>query len=132
MSWRNWIYGKLTTAPIDALVAPASVFAGGSITVAPETKPFVIYRIGANAPRLRDGGSPVATARFAEVWVYDDPGAYDRIDSILGTIRGQLVGPVPEPDKTCCEWIGDSGELADDALGAITRNSVFQLIGGGS
>lgn len=132
MSWRNWIYTKLTAPPINTVVDPAAVFAGGSITTSPNERPFIIYRIGANSPRLRDASNPVATSRFAEVWVYDDHGSYDRIDSILGTIRGELVGQVASPDKTCCEWIGDSIELADDELNAITRNSVFQLIGGGS
>lgn len=72
---------------------------------------------------------PLRSSQFAEVWVYDEPGSYDRIDTIIDLLHGELVGPVPEPGKVSCEWAGDSGELADDQMKAIVRNATFQLIG---
>jgi hypothetical protein len=109
----------------------SNVHSGGSLTVPPASKPYIVYRLQATTPNLKDASVAVRQTTIAEVWAYDDPGAYDRIDSILADVRARLVGPVAEVGKVCCEWSGDSGELSDDEMKAITRNSTFLLIGGG-
>lgn len=129
MSWRNWMFGRLTASPIATQVPNGSVFSGGSITTPPEDFPFIVYRLQDKVARIKDDSVPQAVSQFAEVWVYDEPGSYDRIDTIIQLVRSELVGPVASPGKTCCEWSGDSGELADDEWKAITRNATFQLIG---
>lgn len=127
MSWRTWTYQKL----VDVMGADA-VFAGGSITVVPEIRPMVVYRLQNVDPLLRDNEQPVTTGTNLEVWVYDEPGSYDLIDVKIKAIREALVGQVALPGKTVCRWLGDSGELADDEWKAIVRNSAYQLIGEGS
>ena len=98
--------------------------------IPPTVKPYIVYRLQSTTPALKDDSKPVRQTTIAEVWAYDDAGAYDRIDDILAEVRANLVGQVSEPGKTCCEWSGDSGELADDEMKAITRNSTFLLVGG--
>ena len=105
------------------------VRAGGSITEPPEGFPFIVYRLQDKTARLKDDMLPVRTQQFCEVWVYDEPGSYDRIDTIIQLLRDELCGVVAQPGKVACEWSGDSGELADDAWKAIVRNTTFQLIG---
>jgi len=124
VSWRSWIFPKL-----ELVVGTGNVRSGGSLTIPPATKPYIVYRLQTATPNLKDASVAVRQTTLAEVWAYDDGGSYDRIDEILAEVRASLVGPVAEVGKVCCEWSGDSGELADDEMKAITRNSTFLLIG---
>ena len=124
MTWREWIFPKLALS-----VGVSNVHSGGSLTIPPAVKPYIVYRLQARTPMLKDDSEAVKLSTVAEIWAYDDAGSYDRIDEILTEVRAQLVGQVSEPGKTCCEWSGDSGELFDDQMKAITRNSTFLLIG---
>jgi hypothetical protein len=129
MNWRLWLYGKLIGTPsLTAIVPTQSVFAAGSITAPPMSRPFVIYRIQGDRPRLDDNARPLATSRSAEIWAYDDPGSYDRIESYLKEVRA-LAGQVIDPLGIACEWQGESGELADDELKCITKFASLQLTG---
>lgn len=127
MNWRAWIFPKLQAASLS--VPASSVFAGGSLTGAPASRPFIIYRLQGTDPLLRDDMDAVSSSTFAEVWVYDEPGSYDRIDAILTDVVASLSGAVASPGAVACQWQGNSPELSDDDLKAITRNATFRLIG---
>lgn len=126
MNWRKWIYDKLTTL---SSVPASSILAGGSLTGSPTDRPFIVYRIGSEIPRLRDGFTAVTSSRTAEVWVYDDSGSYDRIDTILDEVKALLPGPVASLGATACEWISNGGEIADDEIKALCKVGSYQLIG---
>lgn len=80
----------------------------------------------------RELAEGVAHSQNAQIWAHDQPGSYQRIDSLLAAVRAALVGPVALPGAIACRWQGDSQDLADDGLGTITRNSAFVFIGTGN
>ena len=129
MNWRMDLFTRLGQVMVDRGLPASSVFAGGSLTGAPAVRPFIVYRLQDKQSAINDGFASVASRQFAEVWVYDEPGAYDTIDSILTDVVANLSGARTDPGAVCCEWQGNSPELADDELKAITRNATFRLIG---
>jgi hypothetical protein len=129
MNWRLWSYTKLQSVMTSLGHPPASVFAGGALSVPPDEHPFMIYRVQGSVPRIKDGFDTLREASTLEVWIYDRPGSYDRIDLIAGTCKIMLPGPVTEEGGLACEWIGSGGELADDELKSILKVSSFNLIG---
>lgn len=134
MNWRKWLYEQLVSASaVTTLVPVPSIMAAGSLEGSPKNRPFILIRVGDEIPEMRDGGIPVASSRSAAIWVYDEPGSYDLIDDILAAVRRTLTGPLPSfsgyPSGITAEWSGDSIELADDMLSAITRNGTYRLVG---
>ena len=136
MNWRRWVYLKLTTsAPVLALVPVGSIMSGGSLTGTPKDRPFIVIRVQDETPELRDDGKAVASSRNCAIWVYDEPGSYDRIDDIIEAIQATLQGQVVTIGADdfgagiAAIWSGDSPELADDELAAITRNTNYRLVG---
>lgn len=127
MNWRTWVYPKL----VNVLPA-AQVFAGGALAEVPAVRPFIVYRLNNKTAAMRDNDRAIATFDVLDVWVYDNPGSYDRIETTLEAVKVQLVGQVASVGAIACSWQGDSGELADDALKAITKNSTYRLVGGTS
>lgn len=130
MDWRTWAYESLLASPFADVVPEDRLYAGGSLTGAPDVKPWVELAFGILVPELTDGGEPIATSQTLVVWAYDDPGTYETIDNILGLARDALIGPVVKPGAHFCSWQGDSVELANDVYKAITRNATFRLTGG--
>lgn len=124
IDWRQWAYDKLV-----ACAAPIPVHAGGSINGPLPALPALVYRLQSKEPRLRDGEDVVASVQTLEVWAYDEPGSYDRIDNLLANARQWLTQDIAEEGAVACSWTGDSPELSDDAMKAIVRNSTFRLIG---
>ena len=130
MNWRQWIYERLIINPaLTAIVPSQSMVAGGALTGSPAVRPFLIIRVNEEASELNDDERPVVTRREAVIWVYDEPGSYKKIDAALVVIRGILTGPVNASTGISCRWQGDSVELADDDLKAITRNASFSMYG---
>lgn len=109
-------------------VVPAAVLSGDVDT--PSERPFVQLRWNNTIP-----GLGTVDRRDLVVWVHDEPGDYDRIDSIIRrikTIMGSLVGlPHEEGHLMTCEWTGDSADLTDDGHGTITRTTSFSIVGTG-
>lgn len=132
MNWRLWSYTKLQSVMTTLGHSPLSVFAGGALTVPPESHPFMIYRVQGSVPRIKDGFDTIRESTSLEVWIYDKPGSYDRIDSIASACKTMLPGPVTEVGGVACEWVGSGGELADDELKSILKVSSFSLIGAAS
>lgn len=129
MNWRLDTFTKLQTVMVANGHPASSVFAGGALSGAPAERPFIIYRLQEVTPELRDADDVIASSQNAEVWVYDEPGSYDRIDAILTDVVSALSGVVAEPGAVCATWQGNSPELSDDEMKAITRNASFRLIG---
>jgi len=124
INWRSWVWDRLSSAGALPTLIP-SQFGGGSVPNNPK-KPFMVIQISSKEPEFRDGDAPLNHRQILNVWVYDEPGSYKRIDTALGLVRDALVGR----DDRICVWTGDSGDLADDTYGAITRYATFQLTGG--
>lgn len=128
MNWRAWIYDRLSTdAAVLALVPAQRIQAAGSLEARENVKPFIVFRLGADAPELNDADAPYVTGQDAAVWVHDEPGSYKRIDTIIQAVRTALVGQVPT--AIAATWQGDSGELSDPDQGTIVRNSTYRLYG---
>lgn len=96
----------------------------------PAGRPFIVLRWGVVQP-----GMGTAKRSILDIYVHDEPGDYDRIDSCISAIRTTLdeIGQVMTPtgSLTHIEWNGDSGDLDDDTYGTIMRYSTFTLTGSG-
>lgn len=130
MNWRQWIYTTLSAAgPVTAIVPSVRIISSGALTGRPNATPFLVVRV---MPLTRELAEGVAHSQNAEIWAHDQPGSYARIDNVLAAVRAALVGQVALPGAVACRWQGDSGDLADDGLGTISRNSAFRCIGTGN
>lgn len=129
MNWRSWVFGKLTTTPVSTHVPTGSVFAGGALTGSPDARPFIVYRMADESSTLRGDGGDLGSSLMLTVWAYDNAGSYDRIDTILSAVRSALSGVVASAGAVACEWLGNSPELEDRELNALTRFATFKLIG---
>lgn len=127
MNSRAWVFETLTaSADVTALVPQSNIFSSSGLTAVgnvPATKPFIIYKFNST-----DRPFPGAQTEEMQVWVYDDPGSYVRIDTILRRVIGTLDTPIVLPDGVCSRWIGNSGDLIDDILG-ITKYASFIING---
>jgi hypothetical protein len=105
----------------------------GSLDVAPP-RPFGTYRL-----RLSSRGvtsQSVSREVGLEVWIYDDPGSYLRIDGILNEVEAALkavlhASAAEGESISQTRWESRSPDLNDDGLRAITRMTSFTLIGKG-
>lgn len=139
-AWRLWTFRKLkeivTVLPPPLTVPQTRVMAGGALDGPPASRPYVIYRFLDEGVQIKDDSRPVAKDQIVQVWVYDDPGSYDRIDSIMDALESGMPGPVVQhADYTGCiavNWNGRGPELFDDEMKAITRFALLSLIGRGS
>jgi hypothetical protein len=131
-TWRQWIYAQLTGTPELTAIVPADrVKAAGSLTGSPPSHPFVLYRIGGQVPRINAADRPFIADQDAQVWVYDEPGSYNRIESYLDWLRRELPGQVVAVEGAhACVWQGTSGELADDEFKSAVKFATFKFVGG--
>lgn len=123
---RTWVYDKLTTTPaITALVDPLRVIAGSALRKAPDTKPFITYRMHPQQPRLR---RLAGRSQYLQVWVHDVPGDFMRIDEIIEAVVQALNVEVNGGGILECKWIESSADLPEDPdLGTIARFARFQI-----
>lgn len=130
MNWRQWIYQTLSgNSGVTSLVPAPRIISSGALTGRQDANPFIVIRM---MPMTRELGEGVAHSQNVEIWAHDQPGSYGRIDSILAAVRAALVGQVALPGAVACRWQGDSGDLADDGLATITKNSAFRCVGTGN
>lgn len=124
MDWRTWVHAQLLASEAVTDLVPAErIYGAGALSGHPGAVPFLVLRFGPDEERA--GGA----ARESEcvVWAHDDPGSYLRIDEVLVAVRWALVASVDEPGAIASEWQGTSGDLADDQLDTITRNTSYRL-----
>lgn len=129
MDWRNWTLEALgNRASLTEILPATSHYGAGSLNVAPEVRPWLIIKMTDEDPVP---GMKMARFQGAEIWVYDDPGSYSRIDVLLEEVRKALLDNRPVTDGMIAVWEGNSPELADDQFGAIGRFASFRLVGSG-
>jgi hypothetical protein len=68
-----------------------------------------------------------------DVWVYDAPGSYARIDATLRMIRNTLLAVQDLHGQgehiALIDWSNDSADLPAEEFQGITRMSSFTLVG---
>lgn len=119
--WRTWVYEHLKANTLLSDVVGDRIY--GELTETPAEKPFIVIRMNSIQPQI-----VVAATQDATVWIHDI-GGYTRIDELMSIVRDSLVGQVSGDGAVCCEWNGDSPDLADDARGTLVRNSVYRFAG---
>ncbi len=126
MNWRVWVKQKLDgITTLTNIVPTTSIFAAGSLTSIPQTRPFLIIKIGLASPELKDE----VNATDLTISVHDAVGTYTNIDTVLSILRNALEGQVSDAGGVYCIWRGDSDDLSDDALETIYKTSSYSLIG---
>lgn len=110
----------------SAQVITAQVLQGSAVTDQPPF-PFVVHKYSVTTP------TPSRRGRNGlEVWVYDAPGSYLRIDAILQAIKIRFAGyPHAGPGGyiAVVDWASDSADLPAEEFHGITRMSAFNLVG---
>ena len=111
-----------------ALLPPAQIIQGSNLTEQPPF-PFLVHKLTITNPTPSRGGRP-----GLEVWCYDEPGSYLRIDAILQAIRARLApGPHVLADGSeliaVVDWTNDSTDLPAEEFHGITRMSAYNLVG---
>lgn len=124
MNWREWVYQTLLNdEELMDLVPVGSVFGAGAVGTRPESKPFVVIRMGPTQY------NSFWSAANVQIWVHDEPGDYGRIDQIIDRCKSVLNRKtVDRLGGIVSEWTGDSTDLADDGYGTITRNTSYRLV----
>lgn len=122
MSVRSKLFSAVNISSV-LTKAPGGIHAGGSLTGAPVTRPFIVYRVQVEDPALRGDDGDEATRTTAEFWVYDDPGTYTRVEDVLATLKTVLASVT----SLRCTWLGTSPELSDDQMKAIVKYATFQI-----
>lgn len=110
------------------LLPPAQIIQGSNLTEQPPF-PFLIHKLTITAATPSRRGKP-----GLEVWVYDEPGSYLRIDAILRAVRNRLApGPHTLTDGSehiaVVDWTNDSPDLPAEEFHGITRMCAFNLVG---
>lgn len=124
MVWRKWLYGILTSdADVTEIIPAERWYPSANFKEVPPTL-FGVYKLGPESHEIAD-----ATLIPAEVWVYDSPGSYTRIDDALKRIRDAVISAPADDGMFPAEWAGDSEDLSDDEMGTIFRTASFQLRG---
>lgn len=112
----------------DLGITDETLFAESSLET-PTDRPFAVTRWSVSTP-----GFGKAHTRDLTLWVHDEPGSYNRIDSVLLRAKEVLAEVVATNEEgggwvSQIQWLGDSDDLSDDAQGTVTRNSVFRVVG---
>ena len=92
-------------------------------------KPFIVARWGTTEPGATFGRGP---ARL-ELWVYDRPADYTRIDAIIARIKTLLTNAVHVAGTdgytlTQATWMGESEDLYDDVYERIVKTTSFTVV----
>jgi hypothetical protein len=136
MTVRSFVYGLLSAdTELNALGLNANTWQvrGLSTPDTPQERPFGVIAWGAT-----NKGMDVVNLRLLQIWVYDEPDDYERIDRALERVRNVLTSVVATRTGvtdllvTQIKWEGHSGDLTDDSVGAIVRNSQYTVVGSAS
>jgi hypothetical protein len=119
MDWRTWVFNRIQS------LAGGRVFS--TLDGAPDERPFIVIRLAQDVPEIHSSEGGQSTNCL--IWVYDEPGSYLGIDTLLKQVRTAIIGPVAQSNGIDAIWLGDSQDLADDEWGVITRNGTYRLVG---
>lgn len=133
MTPREWLHQTLVGDDVLVALLPGGVYQAESfdeVHPVPQEKPYLVHRAGEPDSMIREDEVPVIISQPFTLWVHDRPGTYDNIDAVLERLRttlGTAVGAVGEPVFRA-RWLGSSGDLVDDAMGTIVRNSRWHIV----
>jgi len=109
---------------------PSRIFQGSNVDDQPDF-PFIVHRYRNGTPSPSGKSVP-----GLELWFYDEPGSYVRIDKALKDFRNYLVAithrVAGSEHIAQIDWTGYSPDLPAEEYGGITRSATFNLIGGSS
>jgi len=117
-----------TDAQLLSLGMTAASFLGTSAADSPEMRPWAIIKWGQSTPAFGLTGETAL-----EVWYYDEPGSYVRINKLIERTKSLLQDAVhvqgsDGDELTAARWAGDSPELYDDVFKCITRYTSFTVV----
>lgn len=125
---RQWIFSTLTGHTDLTDIVGDRIWLATSLTDIPQTKPFLIYRLGIALGPLRGDGRTKALDRPLQLFAHDDVGDYQRLDDMLKMCRELLDGgSSKQHGVTACEWFEDSEDLRDDEFHTNVRYSRYQI-----
>lgn len=120
-STRKLAFTALKSSPVNDLTE-GRIFEASAINKQ-KKRPLVGLRMHTEFPVGRRTGS----RQYLQVWAYDTPGDYLRIDEILKHARDAIEAIPHQEDFLEAVWIETGVDLRDDAMEAITRYSRFQF-----
>lgn len=138
MSVRTWVFARLRaaasiTVPDARIIGSAGIVEG----VAPPARPFIVIDLGINDPyegtaerTVAEGGPRQASAQRLTIWVHNEPGDLETVDTLLAAVRSVMLGAPPDPANNIIEarFVSESEDLPDDGLGTVTRYSRWQIV----
>ena len=135
MTLRSILRDHLSGDPeISAIIPKQLWFPSGSITEENRptpSGPFAVMRFGVATIGVSN------IKRFSgELWVHDEVGSYETIDSLIASVFRRLNGVVHLQDSDgnelmSADWVSDSGDLYDPGYRTIVRTTTYNLIGQG-
>lgn len=133
MTIRSFVFSLLTTdTTLIALgITADSVFTTHDVDT-PQVRPMIVLRWGLTDNVLNR--SPIAS-RGLQVWVHDQPGDYERIETILRRVRTLLTSVSAQNAGASDAWVSEikwerfSEDLSDEDAGTIARNGDFTITG---
>lgn len=117
-----------TDSALNALGLTSDTILGSANQRSPEYRPFAVLSWGENTPFV----GQMAT-RHLDVWVYDEPGSYVKINSAIKRVREILCDENVHVDSngqhfSTAQWRGDSPDLYDDIFKCVTRYASFDVL----
>jgi hypothetical protein len=120
---RDEVYAVANHASVTSL-APGGLMSGGSLTGIVTVRPYIVYRVQDENPALRgDDETDVATRTQVHFWVYDEPGSYKRIETVIAAIKARMKAAT----TIRAMWLNTSQELPDDEQKAIVKYVTFEV-----
>lgn len=111
-------------------VADGAVVAANTLDDSIQFRPLIVVKWS-----FVNRGIGPSRRNLLELWVYDVPGDYTRIDAIINRSREILgmAAAISDGDGaiTQIDWDGDGEDGYDDGLSALFRTSSFTVIGSG-
>lgn len=123
------VYSLLTSDPeLISLGFTAETMIRSTGTDSPTARPFGIIAWSEDTPAFANVGSTIV-----RVWLYDEPGSYDRIDDGISRVRQILTAAVNVSGAdgytlSQAVWAGNSGDEWDDMFKCSTRYAAFTTV----
>lgn len=126
---RKAIYSMLTTDErLQALGMSQETTYGSATLQSPSESLFTVLKYGDDTAFLG-----MLSTQSLEVWVYDEPGSYVRINKVIDIVKQILTENVDVVDDdggrfSQARWMSTSRELYDDIYKRITRFATFNVV----
>lgn len=135
MSARHLLYTLLSTDPGIQAVFATRIIDAGELGETPGTQPpfpYLVTKFRETTP----GASRTSRRHLVELWAYDEPRDYTRLekglDAAFAVLHERSGGPVVAEGETTWlvegTWESTSNDLTDDVLRASTRYSTYTLV----